>query len=219
MAFSQSNWQERLPRPLYRAASIANHYRHVAQSLLPDAVARPDGSDVPSALTKAEYDCLVDLCPGGSVIEIGSWLGRSTIALAKRAELVHTIDWHRGDSHAGNHPTLLAFWRHIRRHQLLDKVVVHVARSEQICPLFTKKSFDAAFIDGFHTKEAVLADAKMVIPLVRDGGQVAFHDYGRHHFGVSEALEALGGPERLVDTIAVIRVTPALRRRAAALVL
>jgi hypothetical protein len=39
---------------------------------------------------------------------------------------------------------------------------------------------------------------------VRPGGVLAFHDYGRYE--VTEVVDALGTPERVVDSIAVLRV-------------
>ncbi|HEY3182509.1 MAG TPA: class I SAM-dependent methyltransferase [Gaiellaceae bacterium] len=184
-------------RPLLGAARAARSY-------LP---ARPRGAfapDVASSLTEAEANLLAELARGKVALELGSWFGRSTIALASTAERVHAIDSHGGDSHTGPLSTLSSFLRNLRRYGVRDRVVVHLGDVDEVARVLAPASFDVAFVDGLHTREAVERDAQLLRPLVRDGGVIAFHDYGR--YDVTEVVDALGTPERVVDSIAVLRV-------------
>jgi SAM-dependent methyltransferase len=184
------------------------------RSFLPARPRGPFAPDIASSLTEAECGLLAELAAGGRVLEVGSWLGRSTIALASAAETVHAVDWHRGDAHTGPLGTLTPFLRNLVRYGARDRVVVHVARVEDVAPVLAPRSFDLAFIDGLHTEDAVRRDAALLVDKVRDGGLLAFHDYGRPEYGVTGVVDRLGTPARVVDTVAVLEVTPEVRERA-----
>ena len=145
---------------------------------------------ITSAVTAAESERLEELARDRTVLEVGSWYGYSTVLMARVARIVHAVDWHRGDDHAGHRDTLGAIWANLGEYGLLDRVVLHVGRAETILPLLRPGSFDVAFLDGLHTTEAVARDAAMILPLLRPGGTLAFHDYGR--FGVKAAVDGLG---------------------------
>jgi len=169
--------------------------------------ARPRGAfapDVASSLTENEAALLAELARGKVALELGSWYGRSTIALASTATRVHAVDSHGGDAHTGPLSTLSSFLRNLNRYGVRDRVVVHVGDVEEVASVLAPASVDVAFVDGLHTREAVERDARLLGPLVRPGGVLAFHDYGRYE--VTEVVDALGTPERVVDSIAVLRV-------------
>lgn len=50
---------------------------------------------------------------------------------------------------------------------------------------------DAVFIDGDHSFDGVMRDARLARALVRPGGLIAFHDYGNPHVEVTAALDHL----------------------------
>jgi glycosyltransferase involved in cell wall biosynthesis len=58
--------------------------------------------------------------------------------------------------------------------------------------------FDGCFLDAQHDTASVEADLALALPLVRPGGWIAFHDYGRGEqtghpgFGVTEAADKFG---------------------------
>ena len=88
-----------------------------------------------SAVTDAEAARLADLARDRIVLEVGSWYGLSTIVMARTAAMVHAVDWHRGDPHAGKRETLTTFWSNLERHDVRDKVVIHVGRAEVVLPM------------------------------------------------------------------------------------
>ena len=155
-----------------------------------------------SAISTAEAERLEALASNRVVVEIGSWFGYSTILMAQVARKVHAIDWHRGDDHAGRRSTLPQLWDSLFAYGVQNKVVLHVGRSQDVLPLWSEAHFDLAFIDGYHTKEAVLQDYSLLDGLVHRGGLFAFHDYGR--YGVKDALDqVLGLPDVLVESLAI----------------
>lgn len=160
--------------------------------------------DIGSAVSDAEAARLAELATDGTILEVGSWFGFSAVVMARVARTVHSVDWHRGDPHAGEQDTLAEFWANLKRHGVRDKVVAHVGEVAAVLPFLAAESFDGAFIDGFHTTEAVARDIELVLPLIRTGGFLAFHDYGR--FGVREAVDALDLPVELTETLAVVRL-------------
>jgi predicted O-methyltransferase YrrM len=178
--------------------------------------ARPRGPfapDIPSSLTEAECRLLSELARDGDALEVGSWFGRSTIALGSSARAVHAVDWHRGDDHTGPLGTLNPFLRNLARYGVRDRVVVHVGRIEDVAPALGDDRFDVVFVDGYHTSDAVRRDVDLVLRTVREGGKLAFHDYGRAEYGVDEVVRELGAEPRVVDTIAVVDVTAETKRR------
>ena len=159
--------------------------------------------EILSAVTDAEAAQLTELARGRTVLEVGSWYGLSTVVMARTARMVHAVDWHRGDPHAGKRETLTSFWSNLERYDVRDRVVIHVGRAEVILPMLRPRSFDFAFLDGFHETEAVDRDARLILPLLRPGALLAFHDYGR--FGVRSAVDALGLPQvSLTGSLAVV---------------
>jgi predicted O-methyltransferase YrrM len=163
-----------------------------------------------SAVTQDECQVLASLAEGRIAVELGSHFGRSTVALASTAKLVHAIDWHLGDPHAGVTDSLGAYMKNIEKHGLREKVATYVGRFEDILPLFKPNVFDVAFIDAFHERLAVERDLSLVLPAMKPGGVLAFHDYGIPWFGVSAAVDSFvqsrGLKVELTRTLAVVRL-------------
>jgi hypothetical protein len=128
-------------------------------------------------------------------VEIGSWKGRSTIALAaglreRGAGRLFAIDPHTGSiEHRKNGvpvDTFAEFSANVRRAGLENWVVplrktAHEARAE-----FEAGSVSVLFIDGSHEYADVLVDIDDWLPTLRAGAVVGFNDPG--YPGVSRAL-------------------------------
>lgn len=158
---------------------------------------------IPTSMTPTEVARLVELARDRDVIELGTYLGHSAVAMAGVARIVHTVDWHRGDPHAGDEDTATAYLDNLTRYGVRDRVVAHVGRFADVLPLLRPGSFDLAFHDAYHETEAVRADIALLLPLLRPGGVLAFHDYGL--FGVAAAVDGLGLPIEFTETLAVVR--------------
>lgn len=117
-----------------------------------------------------------------TVVEIGSWKGRSTIALALGVKAVgggrvFAIDPHTGaGTPRGPAATAVEFQRNIAAagvDQLVESLVTtsHAAR-----PQFGAKSVDVLFIDGSHEYHDVATDITDWQTALKDESVVAFND-------------------------------------------
>jgi predicted O-methyltransferase YrrM len=128
------------------------------------------------------------LLPAGStVVEIGSWKGKSTFCLARglRNGKVVAIDpfdasgengsaeiYHK---QKGTAPLVDQFKSKMNELNVLDKITIRQGFSPEFvgqCP-----RIDLLFIDGDHSKEACLFDFENYAPAVQRGGYLAFHDF------------------------------------------
>lgn len=133
--------------------------------------------------------------PGGVMVEIGTYCGKSTIHLGHVAKLAGatlvTVDHHRGseehqigweyhddslvDPAIGALDTLPAFRRAMWDADLEDVVVPIIGRSASVAAIW-RTDVDFCFIDGGHTEEAAQADYAGWAPRVRRFGALAIHD-------------------------------------------
>jgi len=183
-----------------------------AQAIIPE--------DIRTAMTPAELGRLAELARHRTVLEIGSYMGASTVALASIARKVHAIDPHGPEpKEPGCETTLVPMMENLLRYGVRDRVVIHVGYSTEIVPLFPPGSFDLVFIDGLHDRRSVETDLGVCRRVARSGGRIAFHDYGRDGvktrgawvaFGVTEVVDAfaaeLGSGVETTDTLAVVRI-------------
>lgn len=142
-------------------------------------------------LSPQEAGELENLARDRVVLEVGAWLGLSTVTMAKVAHLVVSVDHHKGSpEHQAGQPchdptlvnqfgevdTLPQFRGNLRRNDVRDRVIVVVSSFEEIGPLLAPQSFDLIFIDGAHDSGTVLTHAELADDLLAAGGQIAFHD-------------------------------------------
>lgn len=175
-------------------------------------------ADVESEMSYAECERLAMLARGATVLELGAYLGRSTIALASTAAVVHSVDPHKGGpGHASD--SLLRLLANLEVHGVREDVVIHVGLSTEVVPRFRAGSFDVVFIDAMHQRPDVDIDLALAVRCLRPGGWIAFHDYGVkgvevegtwHAFGVTEAVDeftarARVGKPDVVRTLAAVR--------------
>jgi len=128
-------------------------------------------------------------------VEIGSWLGKSSLVLSKGLRTktqpkLYCIDPFNGDADAtdkamyGREMSTLSrtleetFRENMRRHHVLDIVRPMVGYSFEFAADF-KEQIDLLFIDGNHEYAAVLQDYEQWSPLLKTGGTIAFHDVVR----------------------------------------
>jgi glycosyltransferase involved in cell wall biosynthesis len=161
--------------------------------------------DIPTAVTTEEAAKLASLASGGDVLELGAQWGFSTVILAQAARRVTSVDWHQGDDSIAAMggeaaDTWDAYRGNLARYGIAGKVDARRGRFADVLPALARQGmlFDGCFIDAQHDAAAVAADLALALPLIRPGGWIAFHDYGRSEatghpgFGVTEVADTFG---------------------------
>jgi hypothetical protein len=147
---------------------------------------------------------LAELARGRRVIEVGSYLGLSTVCLAREAKHVVAVDTFDGRGTPRPRPCLDAFLANLERYGVRDRVTPVNPDAD-----IPGGPFDLAFIDGAHDRASVEADVRLVLPRLAPGGLVAFHDYGGEHADVTAVVDDLvaeGGVMVFVtESLAVVR--------------
>ncbi len=164
-----------------------------------------------------------------TVVEIGAWVGKSSLVLAKgvrgkdRPTLI-CIDPFNADGDdfsrpeyehrksSFDAPLLQVFSDNMRRHSVLDCVRAVQGYSHDVVKGF-REAIDLLFIDGNHECEAVRRDILDWSPLVKRGGMLVLHDVGKQapEDGPQLAMERhlLGNAEwedeRQVDSLFIAR--------------
>ncbi len=138
---------------------------------------------------------------GGDVVEIGSYRGRSTIALAHGLALagvegaqVYAIDPHAPAQgvHGGafGPRDRKAFFRNLLAADLVERVAL-INLPSQAAVRAWDREIALLFIDGDHRYEQVRHDAFAWTPFLRDGGLAIFDDADDPQSGPGRVLEEL----------------------------
>ncbi len=149
---------------------------------------------VPGWLTDAEAHILQVLAYNKVCLEIGSYLGKSTVCMAAVAKKVVAIEPHNsgtdGQKVLGGFTTLFQYANHVEPFSNITSII---GISDDVLPLLAKRSFDFIFIDGLHTYEQVTKDYLNSIELL--GGHdvaIAFHDYETPYYdGIKKFVKEL----------------------------
>lgn len=144
------------------------------------------------------YDRIVDEAPDGStIVEVGVFMGRSLIHLAKRMKecgknlkligvdtfqgspefegrvFFNDLPWHKTPFGMLARECMV----HLHHHGVLDDVALIVSDSVKAADLFADGSVYAVFLDGDHAESAVIADIRAWQPKIQSGGTMGGHDY------------------------------------------
>jgi predicted O-methyltransferase YrrM len=148
----------------------------------------------------AQFLVLAEVRPR-TIVEIGSYLGKSTVFYAKSLEVlgidgtVTAIDPHTGDRQhlealgVSELPSFDMFRSHLMAAGVSDTVRPIVATSHEAAVGWSDP-IDFLFIDGWHTYEAVVEDGRDWIPHLTDGAVVVFDDASKHP-GMKRAIREL----------------------------
>jgi predicted O-methyltransferase YrrM len=139
------------------------------------------------------------------IVEIGSWHGRSTTALAANTQgLVFCVDTWSGNLEGlsrGLKPDLFATFA-INTSPYPNVLTVRTD-SLTAAQLFADAgmTFDFVFIDGSHDYESVKADILAWRGVLDDCGIMAGHDWGDQYPDVERAVTELIGKVKVIDKI------------------
>jgi predicted O-methyltransferase YrrM len=132
------------------------------------------------------------------IVEIGSWMGRSTLFLAYGAwkgyrQKIYAIDtWLGSEEHCGM-PELVSieekFDHTLSTCGFPHEIVKIKGHSQEIELSRIPKKIGLLFIDGSHDYESVKADYLRYSPLIAHDGILAFHDVAAYAPGVQQFVE------------------------------
>jgi hypothetical protein len=121
-----------------------------------------------------------------TVVEIGSWKGRSTVALALalsgREGKIFSIDPHTpaatglGEWGEWNVDTFDEFLMNLHTAGVHERVVPVRKLSSEAVSSFAEREIDVLFVDGAHDFEGVAKDILLYTPKLRNFAKVAFND-------------------------------------------
>lgn len=172
-------------------------------------------------MTERELQYLCEMAQGKHVLEVGTFLGRSTINMLRYAKRLVSIDHFAGNIHdiavemvrqiEGKGSTLWQQFLHrLAEYDVGDTEFVLMKMDvTKASMLLGAQAFDFVFIDGSHEYEDVLRDVRLLRSRVADGGVLAGHDYytDGNFPGVRKAVDELfGKPDEVVETIWVKRM-------------
>lgn len=129
----------------------------------------------------------------GSIVEIGSWKGKSTICLAMGSkngykQKVIAIDPHEGEFTGGkSSSTYQKFLDNLRKANVLGYVKPIVSTSENAAKKW-KGNIGLLFIDGLHDYKHTYQDFSLWSPFVQKNGIIAFHDGFCGHVGPKKVI-------------------------------
>jgi Methyltransferase domain len=153
----------------------------------------------PGWLTEREAEHLAEQAAGRLVLEVGAFLGRSTVAMARTAAKVVSVDHHHGRPE----PTVRDYLANLESFGVSEKVIPIVTDFGQAAG-FLKPVFEMAFVDAGHDGISVLRDGGAAWQLLLVGAPLYFHDYDVW-VGVTSGVHELAKrwqqvPERIAET-------------------
>jgi len=140
-----------------------------------------------------------------SIIEIGSYCGKSTRALCDNAPAnckIYTVDpwdYYFNASMRVDNNSFNQFYINLYDHIKSGKLLINRLKWEDYEP---KELVDFIFIDGDHTYESVRHDIDKALLHVKQNGIIAGHDYNVPAFpGVKQAVDETFESVDLLETI------------------
>ena len=136
------------------------------------------------------------------MIEIGSFVGESTVLFAQSFKKVIAIDpflegYDPKDSISNNFDFDNVYQTYLDRITVYSNIETIIDTSDNAVKELVGKEFDFVYIDGLHTYDGVKSDITNYLPLIKKGGVIGGHDYVQGWSGVIKAVdEILGKPDK-----------------------
>ncbi|OWK38123.1 class I SAM-dependent methyltransferase [Fimbriiglobus ruber] len=168
----------------------------------------PPHDELQGWLSDAEAAELVRQTRGKTVLEVGTWKGRSAVVMALNgAARVVCVDHFRGDAYAGAADTLADWRRQVEVFGVRDRVHVLVGDFRAVLPLLALAAFEVIYYDADHEYEPT-RDALRLALAAAPGAVMCVHDYAAGYpqviRAVDEAAAGTGRRVRVIDTLAVL---------------
>jgi hypothetical protein len=164
--------------------------------------------DLPEGwMSDEELAELQNLAAGKTVLEIGTWKGRSACAMAQAGAEVYCLDTFQGDASTGKEWVLPDFLANAQRLGLLDRLHPLASRWEVLLPFLDLSPFGLLFYDAAHDEASTYEAGRLLLQRAGPNVPVAFHDFLGWHsvkLAVDRLTELSGRRLRLAGTIAIL---------------
>ncbi len=163
---------------------------------IPDAIKIRSYKEIHGFLAPREavglYQMAARLGPNSTIVEIGSWKGKSTCCLAKglRSGRLIAIDPFNaaGDEGSteiyaktrGELPLLEQFRNNMTQRGVMDKIEIWQGTSQDFADRIKTIGIDLLFIDGDHSIEGCNTDYQLYSPSLKSGGFLLFRDFDKN---------------------------------------
>lgn len=147
----------------------------------------------PILMSKTEMNFLHDFIkentiPNALILELGAWIGGSTIVMAKTGRRLVSLDYWGEDS--------FKRWAdNVKAAGVYEQIVPIRGEDIQIMKAWLPVIgglFDFVLIDTSHTYPQTMSEFQLVYPLVKSNGWIFFHDVGHPDYpGCKMAWEEL----------------------------
>ena len=140
----------------------------------------------------------------GDVVEIGSWLGRSSSFLARAVKESNNGTFYAIDHFQGNIGKEKLYTKQIKQKDIKKKYLENIERlgllefvtlldmkNDQAAKYIESKIIRFLFIDGEHTKEGVQKDIELFSPKLVKGSIIVFDDFSTNFPGVVDVAKSL----------------------------
>lgn len=141
---------------------------------------------------KSTIKSLVDKIDAKKIIEIGSWVGESTVCWAdaiidKVGAEVISVDWYRGNpgtelQRAAEEDIYSIFRNNMQELGVINVIKNMIMSSSDAVKFIPNGYADIVYIDACHDYKSVKRDIELWIPKVRVGGIIAGHDYESNEY-------------------------------------
>jgi predicted O-methyltransferase YrrM len=152
--------------------------------------------DIRGWLTRKEAIALERHARDKIVFEIGSYCGLSTIIMAKVAQRVYALDWHKGDAGAGYGDTAAEFINNLNKYSVRDRVISIVGNADDASRMIGRGWADVVFVDGAHDFASVTRDLRLALWCLRMNGVIVMHDFDE--LSVASAAKASLGEDTIL---------------------
>ncbi len=146
------------------------------------------------------------------MIEIGSFIGESTIIFAEYFKEVIAIDPFQPDYHKEDPTSKFNFdevyEEYLRRTSPFPNIKTLRLTSDDAVKELNSELYDFIYIDGIHSYEQVKIDIENYLPLLKEGGIIGGHDYGPSWPGVRQSVdEKFGQPDKVFKDTSWIKIS------------
>lgn len=159
-------------------------------------------------LSENEGNALAQYSEGKICVEIGSYKGKSTNYIARKANVIYCIDTFKAsDDGQTQNNEITSIFDFLNNTKKFNNVVPIVGKSQDLFGCFPDNYIEFLFIDGMHDYDSVNSDIINYLPKLKSNAVICFHDYYDGWTGVVQAVdEHFGKPKILIDSLAIYQL-------------